>query len=299
MGIKTNNMSLNFETKETHWYVDENHVMREKSDADHNKHDSCETQYHAICAYRRLVLLFPVKDCMENKPQSRYPIPYDGMQPMSRDHIIYNLCAIMESECRLSYLKSVIPPIIFDKGKGSYMNLQMWLWTKLITDKKIGKLFYPIALFQAVKNSLWNRVLNKIFDYDNLEDDVFWHNDSIEYDYNKTKASLYYPVYAIKLVATMLQYVPKNWFSKQIKKQLLKITPDKNFAIKIMLGDKSVKYNDVIYFRPIDKPRWSQMINPMRNNRTFRYLTEKEMEFNCVDNGYLMYLWNKREDFYE
>lgn len=62
---------------------------------------------------------------------------------------------------------------------------------------------------------------------------------------------------------------------------------------------ETVKKHDVSSFRPIDKPRWSQMINPMRNNRTFRYLTEKEMAYNCVDNDYLMYLWNKREDFYE
>lgn len=291
-------MSLNLKTTETHWYVDENHVMREKSDADHNKHDSAETTYHAFCAYRHPSFASDNHRCLMNVPPLRYPVPYEGMQPISRDHIIYRLCFVMEWGVFIEDLNELIPPIIFDKGKGSYMNLQMWLWTKLITDKKIGQLFYPVALIQAVKNSLWNRMLNKLFGYTNREYHLNLHNDLVKLN-NKTKASLYYPVYAIKLVATMLQYVPKNWFTKQIKKQLLKITPDKNFAIKIMLGDKSVTYDDVINFRPIDKPRWSQMINPMRNNRTFRYLTEDEMAYNCVDKDYLMYLWNNRENFYE
>lgn len=290
-------MSLNLKTKATHWYVDNNYVMREKSDADYNIHDSAETTYHAMCAYGLEAFSDPAYACLMNIPPLRYPIPYPGMQPMSRDHITYNLCNLMETNYR-DRMEYFIPPIIFDKGKGSYMNLQMWLWTKLITDKKIGVLFYPIALIQAVKNSLWNKMLNKLFNYSNRERDADIHNAFIHL-YNKKKASLYYPVYAIKLVATMLQYVPKNWFTKQIKKQLLKITPDKNFAIKIMLGDKSVRYGDVIYFRPIDKPRWSQMINPYRNKRFFRYLTDKEMEFNCVDRDYLMYLWNNRENFYE
>lgn len=289
---------LNLETRETHWYVDENYVMREKSDADDNLHDSLEVNYHAYCAYGHHPFFESATTCLMKNPPRRYPVPYAGMKPMSRDHILYGLCIIMERGY-FEWLEMIMPPIIFDKGKGSYMNLQMWLWTKLITDKKIGQLFYPVALLQAVKNSLWNRMLNKLFEYySNREFDIDVHNNLVIW-HDKKKASLYYPVYAIKLVATMLQYVPKNWFSKQIKKQLLKITPKKNFALKIMLGDKSVTEDDVMYFRPIDKPRWSQMINPMRNNTTFRYLTEKEIAFNCVDKDYLMYLWNNREDFYE
>ncbi len=291
-------MSLNLKTTETHWYVDENHVMREKSDVDHNKHDSAEVNYHAFCAYRHHNFQTYARLCLLNNPPTRYHIIYAGMKPMSRDHVIYDLCTIMEWGCEVKYLETTIPPIIFDKGKGSYMNLQMWLWTKLITDKKIGQLFYPVALIQAVKNSLWNRMLNKLFGYRNKERDVEVHNE-FTYLYNKNKASLYYPVYAIKLVATMLQYTRRNWFSKQIKKQLLKITPELNWALKIMLGDRSVALEDVLSFSPIDKPRWSQMINPIRNNTTFRYLTEKEIAFNCVDKDYLMYLWNNREDFYE
>lgn len=295
-------MSLNLKTTETHWYVDKNNVMREKSDSDHNKHDSIEVCYHAVCAYWKdrdiEKTIYSIEHCLLSVPPMRYQDPYDGMKPISRDHVIYGLCLFMENGVGVKKLKILTPPIIFDKGKGSYMNLQMWLWTKLIIDKKIGQLFYPVALLQAVKNSLWNLMLNKIFRYSNKERDIEVHNEFI-YLYNKNKASLYYPVYAIKLVATMLQYVPKNWFSKQIKKQLLKITPKKNFALKIMLGDKSVTEDDVMYFSPIDKPRWSQMINPMRNNTTFRYLTEKEMAFNCVDKDYLMYLWNNRENFYE
>lgn len=296
-------MSLNLKTTETHWYVDENYVMREKSDADNNLHDSCETQYHTICAYRQTLksaMVTPVETCLLSEPPMRYPMAYPGMQPMSRDHILYCICSLMQFNDRHTreWICTVIPPIIFDKGKGSYMNLQMWLWTKLITDKKIGRLFYPVALLQAVKNSLWNRMLNKLFGYTNREYHLNLHNDLVKLN-NKTKASLYYPVYAIKLVATMLQYVPKNWFTKYIKRNLLKITPDKNWALKIMLGDRSVTEHDVLSFRPIDKPRFSQMINPMRNNTTFRYLTEEEMAFNCLDKDYLMYLWNNREKFYE
>jgi hypothetical protein len=289
---------FNQSTKETHWYLDECCVMREKSDADHNKHDSAETTYHAYCAYKDSMLTTSAQICLACRPPRRYPVPYAGMQPMSRDHVIYNLCNIMERGISVGVLKVFIPPIIFDKGKGSYMNLQMWLWTRMIVDNKIGFLFYPVALLQAVKNSLWNRLLNFVFGYDNTELSVYMHNAWIN-KHNSKKASLYYPVYAIKLVATMLQYVPKNWFSRQIKKQLLRITPTSNFALRIMLGDRTVKKHDVSSFRPIDKPRWSQIINPYRNKRFFRYLTDREMEFNCVDKDYLMYLWSNRELFYE
>lgn len=293
-------MSLDLKRKDCHWYVDENWVMREKSDADDNKHDSCETTYHAQCAYHEWLFWLTAKNCLgfEGTPQ-RYPKKYAGMQPMSRDHCIYSLCNLMENGIEIDVLKMYIPPIIFDKGAGSYMNLQMWLWTKLITEKKIGYLFYPVALINAVKNSTWNRVLEGIFNYHDLECSIDYHNLHTDAAYNKKIASLYYPVYAIKLVATMLQYVPKNWFRKQIKRQLLKITPDENYAIKIMLGDKRVTEKQVKSFRPINKPRWSQMINPYRNNTKFRYLTDAECEVNCVDRDYLLYLWNNRENFYE
>lgn len=284
--------------KETWWFVTPQNmvlnqdVYQRKRDVmdDYGANDCIEQTYHAYVAYGEERLIKGIKECWNHKKPQRYPIAFDGMKGMSRDHIIYSLMAFiysgMSKEELNSYVKKV--PFFIGDNLGTTMTLGLWLWMKLISGKKIGKLYYAYVWLDTLLNVTYNLILDKKYKTGFIDEDP----ETFVYgNHNREIAKKYYPTYALKLAANMLYVVDDNRFTRKTKKLLLKITPSRNYVLKILLGEKVS--NDITH-KPMSCYSWSEMLNPIICNRPImlleRHFPQYDIEKYCVDKDYLFKL---------
>lgn len=283
-------MGLNLKNKKTWWYVSpENMMCNRHIDGyeglwSQGVHDSIEQTYHAYFAYDDYRFIKGIKDCWKRieyknpimrklfgfkyKPQ-RYPIAYDAMKGMSRDHVIYSLVAFkysgMSDKEVWEYVKRI--PFFIGDNIGTTMTPKLWLWGRLISGKLIGLLYYPLALFSALRVNLTTRFLNWLFDYrygeeihqskyDETYSDIFTEAE-------KKFIKFYYPTYAVKLSANMLKVLPDNIFTRITKNLLKPLIPKYNYVLKLLLGvDLSQEEReDLRNYRPMTGDRWSDQLN--------------------------------------
>lgn len=281
--------------KETWWFVSNQNMMlnqdvfqrnRDNLD-DYGVNDCIEQTYHAYVAYKEERFLTGIKNCWLGKKPQRYPIRFPEMKGMSRDHIIYSFMAFIHSgmskEEINSYVNSV--PFFIGDNLGTTMTLKLWLWMKLISGKKIGVLYYPLVYLSALYNVNYNLFIDKKYKTGFIDED---QDTFVTGNHMREIAKKYYPTYALKLSANMLSVVSDNWFTKNAKKLLLKITPSKNYVIKILLGEKVDK--NVVH-KPMTCYCWSEMLNPIICNRPIMLIEKNFPQYSVekysVDKDYL------------
>lgn len=321
---------LNVENKNTWRYVsDENMILTHGLWQEEHKglkycgaEDCIEQTYHAFIAYNNDIFIKGIENCWKKveykswimkklfkykyKPQ-RYPITYEGMTEMSRDHVIYSILAFYYSSMSLNKLKDYINHLSFFIGGklGKTMTLSLWLWLKLISNNKIGLLYYPVQLFEIYINYLWNEFIEKIIGI-NLYKEQDIEKFTLIPKKDKPKIitffrDLLYPTFALKLVANQTTILPNNWFIRKIRKYGLKMTPDKNYVIRCLFKEfiNSEEFSKIYNLTPIYGERWSNMLNPYYNDRDARrildlpaFKNKKDILFkeNYVDKDYALKL---------
>lgn len=195
------------------------------------------------------------------------------MVGMSRDHLIYIFTALYthgvpteELHEYVSHLRPVVSTTI-----GMHMTLELWLWLKFISKRKIGKLYYPYRLMTSTINMLWTKLLYKLA---NWQEELTWEEYLSRCEERKNKSlkdkifsSLILPVYASKLTSTKVKVLPDNWWTRSIKKIELMTTTRYNYVLRMLNGDKTVKLEDIESFHSILNYRWSDSFEPWRTGR--------------------------------
>lgn len=313
-------MVYNSDNKRTWWFVSkENMILTHSLFGKTTKkgmgaEDCIEQTYHAYCTYSDPKLLEAVKKCWKfdgkkYRPQ-RYPIYYEGMTSMSRDHVIYSLLTFIKSGMSKEELSNYVLKLPFriGDGIGKIMNPELWLWCRLIAGKKIGYLYYPVQLLLMWVYFISNKIVGKRAGFDLYDEDhpsvynVMQNNEKPERI--RKLAKLLYPTYALKLIANMTNVCDDNWFIRKIRKIGLKMTPTYNYVLKQLFKAEltDVEKDDLQNFIPINHDRWSVILNPLINDRpSYRILDYKSFkpwkglfDENYLDKDYAIWLINNK-----
>lgn len=278
-----------------YWRLDENDYFTENGD----QHDFLEVQYMAYMAYGDMDYINSIRECYRQSfvdfNPTRYPFAYFVSKPISRDHIIYSICALKKRYDKGLVLDSYINSIKMSKKRGYRMNLDLFLWLQLQKGKSIGKLWYvEVALYSFV-NRLWNKSFYKLTNYDlELKQDEY-KNLSISKALKRTLnpiQMLLFPTYALKFTATQLYHEEDNFFTRIAKRNYLDITPKSNYVIRLLLGGKVCK-EEVDAYKPMSIARWAVTLNPYTCINEMRVLEDDEYDL-ALDKDYLTYLYNKQ-----
>lgn len=301
-------MGLDLTTKKTWWYVSDENIMLShymgnidyEYDNKNNLwsqgvHDSIEITYEAYQTYKYEPFIDGIKSCWKKietkngyyyKPQ-RYPIAYESMIDMSRDHVMYSICAFLESGMSQEEVWEYAGKVKLGKKLGLTMSPELWLWLRLVSNKKIGLLYYPLMLCNSYLYLLANKLVDKVSGF-GPED----HPDAFKPLIRAEKpgivnmlANAYLlPPYAVKLVLEQINRIPQNWWVKQIRKNMGKLVPKYNIVLKKLAGleiteeDKQI----VLNHKSMTADRWSMSMNRWTNDRRIYYIDEEWPEKNFL-----------------
>ena len=313
-------MKYNPNTKKTWWFVSDEHMILNHNlfnenniPKDFGAEDCIAQTYFAYCVYNDEKLLNGIMNCWKfdgkkYRPQ-RYPVAYSGMTGMSRDHVIYSLCAFLESGMDKNEISKYVTKLPFKLGDslGKIMNPELWLWCRLIAGRKIGKLYYPLHLILMYLYYVWNKIISRIAKFNLYQEGhpsiytVIQNNDKPERI--RKLANMLYPTYALLFTATMDSYCGDNWFMKKIRKIGLKMTPTYNYVIKLLFRGHltTEELVDIQNCIPMYADRWSAILNPWINDRPSYRILEYEyfkpwegmFDENFLDKDYAIWLINK------
>jgi hypothetical protein len=321
-------MKFNPNNKNTWWFVSDENMMLSHNilvkDAQLDMmgvHDCVEQTYHAYVTYEYEPFIEGIKSCWKKveyenpimkklfgykyKPQ-RYPISYPYMQGMSRDHVIYSLMAFIHygmSKIELYEYVKRLPFMIGDRF-GMTMTPELWLWGRLISGKLIGQLFYPLILIEMIYYYYSNKLIDKIADFGLYKEDhpseyKVWLSIDKPEKYNYW-SKVMFPTYALKLAANMTSVLPNNWFIRQVRKIVLKMTPNYNYVIRMLFKGEILEdeIEDINNYNPLYHERWSAMLNRKTNNRQSYRIIEKQnwegiLSENVLEKDYAIKLFEK------
>lgn len=282
-------MGLNLESKQYYHFVDEYGMMLNRSDVDNGLHDSCERTCHAIMAYGDINQIFSnaLISCIkivDGKVQfQRHPKAYPGMKPMSRDHVYYIICGLIYAG-RIDKAKEVASLVPFKIDKGTYQDLKMFFWLKLIQEKPIGKLFYPYEAVDLFIRTWLNVAIRKLFGITGEWYQGAFYELSVGdfsgcdvHSYKKTPAKLLFPTYALKINAFMLDVLPGNKFKNFVKNIVRPIIPEWNFLLQMLFDQDIPSINEINRYEPMTGDRWAQELNPQINNLNTKIITDESL----------------------
>lgn len=319
-------MGFNLNNKETWWYVSEENMMLNHDVWGREGlwcqgvHDSIEQTYHAYVAYGYEPFIDGIKNCWKKieyknpilkklfgyyyKPQ-RYPIKYDGMKGMSRDHVIYSFMAFIKSGMSKEEIYEYASHLTWKIGDniGTIMTPKLWLWMMLISGKKIGYLYYISVMFGMLSANNKNNFIEKISGYGFAINEEEQKNFKPLFSNEKPKiiktiANMYFPTYAVKLTANMLNVVPENWFVKKSRYYAIKMIPKHNVVLKLLLKQNltETEISELLNYKSMTGDRWSDQLNKWYSDRPLYIIEERypEKEYtkeNTLDKDYALKLY--------
>lgn len=315
-------MGFNKDNKESWWFVsDENMMLNHPvwgDPTDIGKWDSIEQTYTAYYTYGYKPFADAIKSCW-HKTEYKFFLwkllfgyyyqgeryPGETNTSMSRDHLVYSfMCYLHDGMSKedmyeyVSHFRLVVSPKM-----GMHMTPDLWLWLRLICGKKIGWLYYPVAYVSTIFNNVWNNLLNSITGYNFGTEE---HQNTYTIVYGKPKIfenirTMYTPTYALKLLVNQVSVLPDNWWTKQIKKQIVKSIPSLNYVFKMLMNVELTddEKNEVFAYRSMTANRWSDQLNKWWSDRP-EYIIEDKYPGknytieNNLEKDYLMKLYNER-----
>lgn len=303
---------LDWNANDTYWYVSDKNMMLNHSDCDGGVYDSIERTYMAYYAYGDERFINGIKSCWTKVYRTNWlsklifgDYYYQGERypggentDMSRDHTIYGFCAMKMSGMSNEDIYEIASHLRFRIGikLGKIMTPDLWLWLRLISGKKIGYLYYPIIFTFMFFSSIGNWIIDKLtgLGVEQSQDEfkIITNNDRPKI--LKKLTDMYFPNYAVKLVATQLSILPNNWFNKKIKKQVLKMVKN-NYALRLLLDDENIPTKEEINnYKPMSGDRWADFLNPWMTNSNLYILDEELLRANTLDKDYLLKIYENK-----
>jgi hypothetical protein len=276
----------------SHYSVDQYGYMLQ--DGYHGTGDAILRNYMAWIAYedKKLLHVIPISQ--------RHPLNHT---PMSRDHMIYSLCAHSVMKFDLKYL---VEYMIHDVKNRHRITLSLKCWMYALAGNKTSHFWYLILELLTV--NLYYRPIHwlgyKIAGWCEEVDQDDWRIfDTFIVSDKKTKLQeqsklnqlidkIVFPSYALHFSGHQLRVLPNRFprLTRWLKRSYGAMVGKTNYAQRLLFN-LPVTEEQVRNYRPMSKNRWTGYLN----GRNDRYMVEiPEQEYNNIDRDYLIALWNER-----
>tara|TARA_B100001287_G_C22474073_1_gene431100 strand:- start:151 stop:744 length:594 start_codon:yes stop_codon:yes gene_type:complete len=192
------------------------------------------------------------------------------------------------------------------------MTPDMWAWTKTLTcqsERKLKLLTNFCSFIQIIEKGIafpLNRLIAKICGF---KRDVVKNNDytsRVHYDlkeqWNETQLQIsaaYYSGYAFHLTCWEYYTLPRDYnpFLKRVwQRMMLNYCEKENYLCRILLGDKTVTWEEVENYQPREGFRWQAYLDgswPNYNGEKSEEWKKKKLKWNQLDKDCLITMWKK------
>lgn len=308
---------FNFESKHSWWTVEpgvdlvlyRDNMMHQ---SDNGKRDCIGRTWDAYRTYGDPRFLEAILRCWTYNGEdgkfhgTRYPTPYPGQVPISRDHV-YNTIfalhhAVKRGDSSEEFFQHFVSCQPFRLSGFARQSLSMHLWLKLLQGKKIGYLYYPLTYLSVKGYKAWNRLIYGIMgNYWKLGDEH--HQDDFKPILEFPRlgildklTGLLFPNYALMNLGQQLELLPNKKWVDRIRKQCHPLVPSNNYVGKLLFHHPDgVSRQEVEQYHPMNGDRWSDILNPWINyGRNIHKLDSSYLGENELDKDLLRTLWEER-----
>jgi hypothetical protein len=217
--------------------------------------------------------------------------------PMSRDHMIYALCAYYQYDA--DFLEHGIDYTLKNENRHRIpLSLRCWMYA--LAGNKMAHFWYLILELLTV--NLYYRPIHwlgyKIAGWGEEVDqdrwDMYEKDRQIQYQSKRNQVidKIIFPSYALHFSGHQLRSLPDRFpiLTRWLKQSYGAMVGKTNYAQRLLF-DLPVTEEQVRNYRPMSKNRWTGYLN----GRNDRYMVEiPEQEYNNIDRDYLIALWNER-----
>jgi hypothetical protein len=294
----------NSTTDKTYWFVDQKNSMISTqcipNPWDDGHYDGIEKALHAYICYGDERFINGIENCWKWQDKKfvgkRYPDFNWNEAGISRDHTIYSFVAWKLTNYSNEELHNRASHLPFQLGNESGMTMMpnLWLWLRLISGKKIGMLWYPLAMFGKIGSLLQNKIVSILTGFKLKETN---QDDFVKADKQSKIDKWLYPTFALKLGAFQLYVLPNSFMKRVLQKLCLWNTPSENFLLKVMFSGK-VTQEQIDNYKPMYGDRWSDELNPERTRGMILEIikNEEHISANTLDKDLLLFIYNKTNE---
>jgi hypothetical protein len=300
--------SYNKRYKKSHWFFDSKNkmILYQNPGWDPDGNNGIGDSIGRFCmgyfTWGNPALIEGIRSCWEKIETKRgyyskgwrYPTKYEDT--LSRDHLYWTVMALKFSEAPEDEIKDFVKHLKWKISERYSFTIDLWLFLRAISGikwaKPIWMILETIIIFFTV---IWHKFAYKMggFDEEYPQKEFFKIQNHEKPDRKVKWLNRLYPVYALHQTAWQLRSFEKdNFLIRIMRKMLLSITGKTNWAIRILLGDKNIKKEDIFSYKSMKGWRWSAYLEPHVNDRDIS-INEDEVQtkYNKLDVDYLIKLW--------
>lgn len=256
--------------------------------------------FRAFLAYRDINMITAINPCWSIFPKYCIGIrhPEFPEKPMSRDHYIYTLCALKESNIwwakhKIYLICKYIPWRVANMHR---FTLSLLFWSKAINGSRLAELCYYII--EILTARLYYVPLFKLgYFLASYGEEVHQDDWKTLYIQNDPKWKYWinrwiYPAFAMLYSGFQIRALGDNFprLKKALKKSYAPMVGKTNYVQRILF-DLPVTKAQVESYKPMIGGRWSGNLNK-RNDR-FLYTPKDTWEYNNIDKDLLIFLYNE------
>lgn len=299
-------MTLNWDTIESHNFIDQEHNMMLCQSSDNGIEDSIGRTLDAFFCYGDIRFIEGIQNCWKKIIKSiklfnlipirkyywqgyRYPTHYD--RTLSRDHTIYSVIAFKLSGYSNKNLKRFVKHLRWRISDRYTFTPDSWLSIRSIAGIKWAEaLFYLIVIpmmWGAMKHN--KRIYKKAGFSNEVPQDQFkiTLNEDKSEEFKKYTRKLY-PVYALTNLSMQLYVMRDSWGKKWLQKILRKMVLKHNYVQKMLLRDLNFKptsenQNLIYAYKSMKGGRWTTSLNEVNDRSLYIIKDEKLVEYNALD----------------
>ena len=228
---------------------------------------------------------------------------------VTRDQVIMSLAALKVNKDFVD-IDEIAIKLPYKLSRKYNMTPDMWFWVKTLTCTKRLKLYTNLCcFFQIIEKFIafgLNKIIAKVcgFKRDKVKNNDY--TSRVHYDLKEgwnsfqTKlAKAYYQGFAFHLACWQIYTLPKsqNTFLRRVlTKMMLNYCEKENYLCRILLGDKSVTWEEVDGYVAREGFRWEAYLDgswPNYNGEKSEEWKKKYLKHNQMDRDCLITIWNK------
>ena len=229
-----------------------------------------------------------------------------GEDDVSRDQVIMSLSALKVNK-NLNELSEISSKLPYRLSRKFRMTPDMWAWKQTFTKTKAVKfytnLFCILNFLEKVVALNFNMFIAKVCGLKRVKNNEYTsryhYNKKDNWNWFQKKLMLaYYSGYAFHLSCWQIYTLPKN-YNPWTKKILLKIMrwycEDENYLLRLLLGDKSITWEQVESYESRENFRWEAFLDgswPNYQGEMPDDWKEKYLKHNQLDKDCLKVIWH-------
>jgi hypothetical protein len=228
---------------------------------------------------------------------------------VTRDQVLMSLSALHVNGDyeELAEISSKLPYRLSRKYK---QTPDMWAWKQTFTNTKFKRFYVNMSCFFGILEKSvafgLNLIIAKINGYKRNSIKNNDYTSRVHYNikqkhnwFQKQLAMAYYPGFAFHLACWQFYTLPKDYntiLKRILRKLMFKYCEKENYLCRILLGDKTVTWEEVENYEAREGFRWQAYLDgswPNYNGEKPQEWKDKYLKYNQLDKDCLIAMWNK------